>query len=166
MKTLYVIRHAKSSWDDPSLTDQERPLNKRGKRDAPFMAQLLRGKGQRPDLILSSPAVRALTTARHFAAAWDIPGSEIRIDPGIYEAHTGDIQQLITQLENDLEVVYLFGHNPTFTSFVNLFAPAYIPNLPTCGIVQLQAAVDSWASFNEQTARLVAFHYPKQYFPK
>ena len=166
MKTLYVIRHAKSSWSDPELSDRDRPLNKRGKRDAPFMAKLLRGKGLQPDLIMSSPAVRALTTARHFAAVWDVPGKEIRTEERIYGAQTSDIQQLVTQLDKDLEVVYLFGHNPTFTTFVNLFAPEYIPNLPTCGIVQLQAAVDTWTSFNEQTARLVAFHYPKQYFPK
>lgn len=166
MKTIYLIRHAKSSWDDPSLRDVERPLNKRGFRDAPFMAKLLFAKDNniQVDRLVSSPANRAFTTATFFAKALGLDESDIQKESQIYEAYPRDILNLINQLPNDLNTVLLFGHNPTFTSLANLFSSDYIANIPTCGIVQLKATVDSWKDFNQQTAHLAAFYYPKQYF--
>ncbi len=164
MKSLYLIRHAKSSWDYPELRDIERPLNKRGRRDAPFMGSLLKGKGVRPDLLLSSPATRAYATAVFFAEALDYPPEQIRVAPEIYHGGEGDILALVRALDDTLSTVLLFGHNPVLTGLANRFARTYIPNVPTCGIVQVTSPADRWADFSETDARVVDFAYPKQYF--
>ena len=164
MKTVYVIRHAKSSWDDPTLTDIKRPLNKRGLRDAPFMAKLLKNKGVTADLIISSPANRALTTATYFANEMSIPVESIDVEHAIYGAYPEDILQMITQIEDDVNIVLIFGHNPTFTSLVNRFTEDYIANVPTCGIVKIDAKIDQWKDFNETTGVQTEFYFPKQYF--
>lgn len=164
MKTIYLVRHAKSSWEDPSLRDVERPLKKRGFRDAPFMAKMLSGKGIKVDRLVSSPANRAYTTATYFAKAFDIEPSDIQKVPEIYEAYPKDILNLVKRLPDNLDTVLLFGHNPTFTSFANLFSSDYIANIPTCGIVRIEAEVEAWSDFSTNTANLVEFHYPKQYF--
>lgn len=165
MKTVFLVRHAKSSWEDISLRDIERPLNRRGLRDAPFMADLLKGKGIQPDQIISSPAVRAYTTATYFAKAFEIPIKAIVKREAIYEAYTRDVVTLIQELSDDLNTVLLFGHNPAFTSLANLFSKEeYIPNIPTCGISKIESNTTTWSNFSEQTAHLTAFYYPKQYF--
>lgn len=166
MKTVYIIRHAKSSWSDSSLKDIERPLNKRGYRDAPFMANLLSGKGVKPDRLISSPANRAYTTATYFAEAFHISKPSIDIRKTIYEAYPEDILDLVEHLANEWQTVCIFGHNPTFTSFANLFTNNYIANVPTCGIVRIDADVERWEQFSVDTAKVTEFHYPKQYFPK
>ncbi len=163
-KTLYLIRHAKSSWADPSLDDFDRPLNKRGLRDAPFMARLLAGKGIQADAILSSPAVRAKATADHFAEALAFPLSQITEVPRMYEAASWDVVETIRSLKDNWHTVLLFGHNPSITSVANKYADTYIANVPTCGICCLQAEINNWQAWNEHSARLTAFYYPKQYF--
>ena len=165
MKTVHFIRHAKSSWSDNSLKDIERPLNKRGLRDAPFMASLLRGKGTKIDAIISSPAVRAHTTATYFADSFGINNDQILLEARIYEAWTQEIVNIIQGLSDDYNSVLVFGHNPAFTSISNLFRiEPYLPNLPTCGIVKVEAPVTTWSEFNDSTARATALYYPKQYF--
>ena len=164
MKTVYFVRHAKSSWDDPSLRDLDRPLNPRGFRDAPFMAKLLKAKMVVPGQIISSPAKRAHTTAVYFAKELGLAPEDIMIRREIYEAYTGDVIDLIQSLPDDLDIVLIFGHNPTFTSIANMFSQDYIPNVPTCGITKVVAPVQNWKQFNEQTASLEDFYYPKQYF--
>jgi len=164
MKTVYFVRHAKSSWKDHTLRDRDRPLNKRGKRDAPFMANLMKEKGVKVDAIISSPANRAYTTACHFAAAFDIEKSAIQQEENIYEAYYTDVLEIIKQLPNNLQTIFVFGHNPSFTSLANLFTTDYIDNVPTCGIVQVAATISEWKNFGEDTGKLAAFHYPKQYF--
>ena len=164
MKTVYLIRHAKSSWKDPSLDDIDRPLNKRGLRDAPFMAKLLKGRGVQPDRLVSSPAKRARLTANYFAEALDISPAAIEIRREIYEAFPEDVLEVIQTLPASLGTVLIFGHNPTFTSLAKKFTEEYIANVPTCGIVHLEADIDAWSRFDETTARMLAFYYPKQYF--
>jgi len=166
MKTLFLIRHAKSSWADPSLPDKKRPLNKRGRRDAPFMAKLMVEKKIKPDLILSSPAVRALTTAQYFAQAQDIPLSRIDVREPIYASFVNDLVAMVQGLDNDHSIVFLFGHNPEFTSFTNRFSDQYIDNVPTCGIVGIQGEIDSCQQFDRNHCRMIGFDYPKRYFPK
>lgn len=146
------------------LKDFDRPLNPRGLRDAPFMAKLLKAKKVNPDLIISSPANRALTTAGYFAEELNIPKENIDQRAEIYEALTVTIQDMISDLDNALNTVVIFGHNPTLTSLANLYHEKYIPNVPTCGIVEIQADIDDWKEFNEETARRTNFHYPKEYF--
>ena len=164
MKTVYFVRHAKSSWKDHSLADIDRPLNKRGQRDAPFMAKLLRGQNISVDQLVASPANRAFTTATHFAEAFGMEKSDILVLKDIYEAYPGKILQIIRAFTNDWNTVLMFGHNPAFTDVVNLFADRYIDNVPTCGIVRVDARIDDWSNFDEQNAKVAAFHYPKQYF--
>ena len=165
MKTVYLIRHAKSSWEDMSLRDIDRPLNKRGFRDAPFMANLLKGKGAQPDALISSPANRAFTTATYFAKAFEVATEDIIVNESIYEAYGSDVVKIIRNLDDNLNTVCLFGHNPTFTSLANNFSKReYIPNVPTCGIVKIEATVNSWKSFSEENTQLADFYYPKQYF--
>ena len=130
MKTVYLIRHAKSSWKDLSLRDIDRPLNKRGKRDAPFMGQLLKEQGVQPDALISSPANRAYTTACHFAKVFGIEKAAIIKEAAIYEAWTKDILSIIQQQPLDRHTICLFGHNPTFTSVANLFTSDYIAMSP------------------------------------
>lgn len=163
MKTLYYIRHAKSSWEDASLADLDRPLNKRGLRDAPFMATRLFAERVYPDLILASPSVRTLTTARSFAEKLDYDPDKIKIDPRIYEAYPKDIYLIIHEWSNDLNTVLLFGHNPTITEFINLHSKKYIPNVPTCGICKLELRSEYWKDFSASKAVLTDFKYPKQY---
>lgn len=164
MKTVYLIRHAKSSWSDSSLRDIDRPLNKRGYRDAPFMAKLLRGHGVEPDLIISSPANRARTTAGYFAEELGIDKKAIDLRQEIYEAYARDIIEMIQSLPDTANTVLIFGHNPCFTSVANTFSKEYIPNIPTCGITKIEADVASWSEFDERRAKLTDFYYPKQYF--
>jgi len=163
MKTIYFVRHAKSSWDAPTLRDLERPLEERGLRDAPFMAQILKSKGAEPDLLLSSPATRAYSTALFFADAFEIDRREVQLEPRIYEAYSEDILDIIEKLPEDADTVLMFGHNPTFTSIANRFSDKYIDNVPTCGIFKVEAKVNSWKEFKAPVAVLTEFHYPKQY---
>lgn len=164
MKTVFFIRHAKSSWSDSSLRDIQRPLNKRGLRDAPFMAKMLKGTGVSVDQIISSPANRAFTTATYFAEAFEISKGDIFVNDDIYEAYASTVIDIVKNLPDHLDTVLVFGHNPTFTSIANNFTKNYIANLPTCGIVQVTANINNWSDLNESTGQLTAIHYPKQYF--
>lgn len=163
MKTIYFIRHAKSSWDNFGISDKDRPLNDRGEQDAPRMAELLKKKGVKPDQLVSSPAKRAFTTATYFAKAFDIPTSDIIIKEHIYEANVTDIMEVVQQLSDDWDVVFLFGHNPTFTDVVNQFAQRSIMNVPTCGICKVESEATHWRDFDRNKGQLTEFYYPKQF---
>lgn len=163
MKTIYFVRHAKSSWDNPMLRDIERPLGGRGLKDAPFMARMLKDKGVQPDLLLSSPATRAYSTALFFADAFAVEHASVQLEPRIYEAYPEDIMVIISKLPDVLDTVLLFGHNPTFTTLANRFSPTYIDNVPTCGIFKVEASVDSWNDFHAPDTKLTAFYFPKQF---
>lgn len=163
MRTLFLIRHAKSSWGNPGLRDFDRPLNDRGLHDAPRMAQLLAKEGVTPDLIVSSPARRALTTAQFFAKAFDVPDTELLRDPNIYEAHPQEILRIISELPPQAETVLIFGHNPTFTDVANMFVKDDpVENVPTCGIVKIESEADSWKAFYEGNSRVTQFLFPKE----
>lgn len=164
MKTLFLIRHAKSSWSDAGMRDFDRPLNARGFRDAPFMAKLLAGKAGHLDRIVSSPANRAFTTSTFFAEAFDIPIANIQKEERIYEASSGTVLDLIQSFDNSWNQVALFGHNPAFTNVANMFSNEYISNMPTCCIAQITAIDANWSEFNGDTASLRALYFPKQYF--
>ena len=162
-KTVYFIRHAKSSWENPGMKDFDRPLNPRGLRDAPFMAKLLRGKGVEIDQIIASPANRAFTTASYFAEEYGIAKEDIVVDRSIYEAYPETVLGIIEALNNELNTVLLFGHNPSLTTIANQFSVEYIANVPTCGIVKVEADIKEWSAFVEGIAMQTAFYYPKQY---
>lgn len=162
-KTLYLIRHAKSSWGNPGLRDHDRPLNERGLHDAPKMAVFLAENAANPDLIISSTAKRALTTALFFADTFQIPEENVRREAAIYEAHPSDVLNIIHALPDTESSVMVFGHNPTFTSLANVFSEdTFIENVPTCGIVKIVSTADSWKTMYEGNAKVVACYFPKE----
>jgi phosphohistidine phosphatase len=165
MKTLYLIRHAKSSWDDPDLGDFERPLNKRGEKDAPNMARRLKEKRVTPDFIITSPATRAVDTCKEFARILDYDIDKIKTDKRLYHASEDQILAVIRELKDrerdEEEVVLLFGHNPGLTEFANSLINEYIDNIPTCGILKVHLNINRWkdASFS---CGVLKFHdFPK-----
>ena len=164
MKRVFFVRHAKSSWSDASLSDIQRPLNKRGLRDAPYMAALLKGKGVRPDAIISSPAVRAHTTAKYFAQALLGAEDKVLLYKELYHAFPRDILDVIRSQADHWNTILVFGHNPGFTSIANLFSKEYIGNVPTCGIVEVEANISKWSDLSEKNGSMISFYYPKQYF--
>ncbi|MBU1659071.1 CHAD domain-containing protein [bacterium] len=160
MKKLYIIRHAKSSWKESSLDDFERPLNKRGKADAPLMGSKLKEKRVMPDLILSSPALRAKTTAEIITKKIEFE-KEIVFDENIYESSVNELHKIVSEIDDENRVVFLFGHNPS----LNELAQKYInlnENIPTCGIVEIEFDCDSWTDISAKNARLLSFDYPKK----
>ncbi len=161
-KTIYFIRHAKSSWKEIGAEDIDRPLNKRGLRDAPFMANFLKDR-ESPEVgaIVSSPANRALSTANFFVDVFQL---EPIIEPGIYEADESDLLGIINLFDPDWHTVLLFGHNPTFTYLVNHFTDHYIDNVPTCGMVKVVFESDDWNAIDNGNGKVMAFYYPKQFF--
>jgi phosphohistidine phosphatase len=163
MKTLFLIRHAKSSWNEPQLQDSERPLNKRGKHDAPFMANILYEKNENIDYIVTSPAKRARTTAKHFAKRFELKKSQIVQNEQLYLADEDDILDIIHTLPDTAGAAALFGHNPGYTYFANLYTNYYIDNVPTCAIVKLFSVCDNWVDFQTDNTRLAGFYYPKQF---
>ena len=163
MKTLYVVRHAKSSWDDPDKADFDRPLNDRGKRDAPRMGKRLKEKDIHPDLMLSSPAKRALSTCKRIAKELGYQKEKIKEDRLLY--HAGDDQILsVLQNVNDKQTsVMIFGHNPGLTDFVNslMSEEKNIDNIPTTGVVAFQLNVDSWKQVTWGIGKMLFFDFPK-----
>lgn len=162
MRTLFLVRHAKSSWAEPGIRDFDRPLNGRGRNIAPRMAQMLVKEGIKPDLLVSSPAKRALTTAIFFAEAFGIKSEDINQEKDIYEAYPITIHQIISQLPNSSNTVMLFGHNPTFTEIANTYSEEFIENVPTCGVVKIVSTAENWASFHEGNSKVTACFFPKE----
>lgn len=161
MKNLYLIRHAKSSWDQQGLRDFDRPLNGRGLETAPLMAQLLLRNGIKPDLLIASPAKRTLATARFFADAFGIDESEIRHEQDLYLPSTPELLYIIKNLPNDKHTIFLFGHNPGLTHLANMFTASYIDNVPTCGVVHIQAEINSWENLSEASGAVARTYFPK-----
>lgn len=163
MKTLYVIRHAKSSWDQPGLSDFDRPLNERGKRDAPRMGKRLKEKSIIPHLMLSSPAKRALSTCKRIAETLDYPKDKIKTERDLYHADDDQILNVLRRINDKHDVVFMFGHNPGLTDFVNATSDRdnYIDNVPTCGIVAFTFDVDSWQRISFGKGRFLFFDFPK-----
>ena len=160
MKTLYLARHAKSSWKHPELSDIERPLNKRGKRDAPIIGNLLKEKGVNPDLLISSPAVRARKTAVTIAEIIDYPKSKILINDNIYESSSSELINIIQGFDDIFNSVMMFGHNPGFTMLNKYLTESFIDNIPTCGVVGIHFN-SSWKKIEDASGKAFLFIYPK-----
>lgn len=163
MKTLYLIRHAKSDWSDESLSDFDRPLNTRGKKDAPFMGSILLNDGIHPDLILSSPALRAKSTAIAFAQALSYPTDSIRYIHALYASDTETILALIRDVSPSVNTLFVFGHNPEITECANFITGGDIDNIPTCGVMAMRLREDNWKSIGANSAELRRFDFPKKY---
>ncbi len=161
MRLLTVVRHAKSSWDYSELSDFERPLNERGRKDAPAMAQRLLRLPPRPDLLISSPAVRALTTARMFADVLGIAPEDIAVNARIYDASLEALLKVVASLDDAARHVVLFGHNPGVTELLHALASCTLDEMPTCGVARLEFAAKTWHDVDRGQGELVHFMYPK-----
>jgi phosphohistidine phosphatase len=163
MKTLFLLRHAKSSWSNPTLDDKFRPLNKRGMRDAPLMGSRLMDRDEALDHIITSPATRARRTAELFAEACDFPPDNIVEESDLYFTSTRSIEDLITRQDEQIQSLMLVFHNPDITCFANSIDTANrIANVPSCGLIKLICDIESWRDWSVLNTRFDYFDYPKK----
>ncbi|GAB4124171.1 MAG: histidine phosphatase family protein [Raineya sp.] len=164
MKILYLLRHAKSDWSNVELSDFQRPLSKRGKKDAPFMGKILANKKIKIDLMVSSPAKRAKKTAKKVAKQIAYSKEKIVFNEEIYEANIVDVLAVIHQTPDTINSLMLVGHNPTFTDLANLLCKDFhTENIPTAGIFAIAFPHKTWAEIEENTGNFLFFEYPKKY---
>ena len=161
MKRLTLLRHGKSSWDDPSLNDFDRPLNPRGRRSAPEMGRRLKARDEIPDLVLSSPARRAISTARMACREMGFPESRIIEDQTIYHASSARLFEVLRSLETLASRLMVVGHNPGFTDFANDLSDARIDNLVTASVFAVELDIQDWSEIAEGTGRFLYYDYPK-----
>jgi phosphohistidine phosphatase len=166
MKKLYLIRHAKSNWDDPEMRDFDRPLNERGEKDAPHMAKLLKHRDVLPNRMVSSPAVRALTTCKAFAKALDFDKHKIETVDRLYHC-TADtwlsvLRSFKEYKQDGQDIALVFGHNPGITEFVNELLNIRIDNIPTCGVVSATLNIEKWSEISYGCGKLDSFDFPKK----
>lgn len=161
MKTVILVRHAKSSWQTGAQTDFERPLNDRGHRDAPVMALRLKEKIPVINAFVSSPAKRALTTATYFIETWQLTQHDIIQQPRLYHATPAIFQEVIAQLDDALDTVAIFSHNPGITEFAAEFAGVRIDNMPTCAMMAVEIHTNSWSAARTAEKKFLFFDYPK-----
>lgn len=162
MKTLILVRHAKSSWDSAADTDFDRPLNKRGHADAPIMAQRLQQVVPTIDVLVSSTANRAYTTAQYFAPVFGIQIQHIVAKDELYHASPEVLLQTVKALPSTANTVAIFSHNPGISYFANSLSNFNIIDMPTCGVFVVQADIDNWEQFSIGVNTHLAFLFPKQ----
>ncbi|MEN9639356.1 MAG: hypothetical protein RLZZ262_1224 [Bacteroidota bacterium] len=160
MNELMIIRHAKSSWEDDTLSDFERPLNDRGRREAEEMAKMFAQSAWRPDLIVCSTALRAQQTMEFFRDALDPQKSiQIHMEPDIYDATTGTLLDIVNALPSGSKKVMMFGHNPGFSKLLAFLAGEYY-EMPTCACGLVQMEIEDWIYIYENCGTLVSYEYP------
>lgn len=160
MKSLLIVRHAKSSWDF-NIEDFHRPLNHRGETDATAMAKRLLKKDIKIDAFVSSPAKRAFTTAAYFAEVYFEKKKNIIVVPALYEASINDFFSAIEGLDKDFKTVALFSHNPGITAFANKLTATAIDDMPTCAVFAVKADIKKWEDFSAAKKEFWFFDYPK-----
>lgn len=160
MKTLFLLRHAKSSWDNPNQTDFERPLNKRGREAAPLMGRYISENDVRPDVIISSPATRARETAELIIDASELK-SELRFDQRIYDATWLDLLKVIAGIENEIESALLIGHNPGFEETVFRLTDEKVI-MPTAALVKIELNIERWNETSELCGKFDWIIKPKE----
>jgi phosphohistidine phosphatase len=166
MKTLFLMRHAKSSWKEPNISDHDRPLNRRGKHDAPLMGKLLRDQKMNLDLIISSTALRAETTANLIAKAVRYKG-KIILDKSIYNAEPIDLLTILSNSSDEYNSILLVGHNPAMEETVQMITNSPEITMATCAIAHLTLSIDTWTDLKEKqtfSSKLENFWTPKEMF--
>jgi len=161
MKTLFLVRHAKSSRDDPSLPDRDRPLDDRGKQDAPKMGKRLAKRDVKPDLLVSSPALRALTTAQLIAEEVGYKRKDIVVDDRLYASNPDDLLAVIRELDKKLDRVMLVGHNPEFTDLAHRLSSEII-DMPTSAVAEISFDTKAWSDVGEVEPARAMLDYPKK----
>jgi phosphohistidine phosphatase len=164
MKILYLVRHAKSSWDDPQLIDFERPLNPRGEQDAPEMGHRLATANARPDMLVASPAKRAWSTAKIIGQSLGFAKEDIVKETNLYLASVTDIIRIVQSTPPHVHKLMLFGHNPGLTEAVNTLCSTRIENVPTSGIAGMAFPANDWSGVVRGKGELLFFDYPKKPF--
>jgi phosphohistidine phosphatase len=159
-KVLYIVRHAKSSWDYDNIADVDRPLKVKGIKSAYEIARNIKLKDNLPELILSSPANRALHTAMIFTRVFDLPSRIVQIDEGLYESSVSHCISKIKETDDAVNTLMVFGHNPDFTDLVNQFLDESLTDLPTAGAVKLNFSSDSWKKIEKSTLSSHSFIFP------
>ncbi len=162
MKELFIVRHAKSSWNQPELADIDRPLNKRGKKNAPQMGRRLANRNVLPDLLLSSPAKRSISTAKKIATEIGFSKSKIQTDTLFLHTSVDEIIHRLRLVSDDVNSLMIFGHNPGLTDLANFLTGGNIYNIPTCGVVALQFDIEHWEQIDAGKGKIVFFDYPKK----
>jgi phosphohistidine phosphatase len=162
MKRLFIVRHAKSSWGGAGLSDFERPLNERGKRDAPEIAHRLLTRKVKLDTFISSPAKRAKTTCKAFCKVYKFPEEQIIVVDELYEANPEAFNNVIRNINENANNVAIFGHNPGITDFVNQLCEGNrIDNMPTCSVFAVETDISQWSEFDRARKQFLFFEYPK-----
>jgi len=162
MKSLHLVRHAKSSWDDPSVSDFDRPLNERGRKSAAFMAKRWLDLKKPVVTIISSPAKRALDTSRIIAHGLEELGVDIITNPNLYEAGVSDLLDIVNSISDEHNHVMLIGHNPTMSQFVGYLSGSEV-DLPTCAMVEIRLNISSWKEVSKGTGSFEGIDYPKKH---
>ena len=163
MKTLTMVRHAKSDWGNETITDILRPLNVRGYSDAQILARQMPAKVETPGLWVTSPAIRAYSTALVFAEAYNYDPAKFVINPKIYEATLKTLTGIVSAFPDEVNSIIMFGHNPGFTKFFNEYADAFADNIPTCGITCISHDCASWKEFLDSKCKTEFYLYPKEF---
>jgi|SRR6185436_9108429 len=163
MKTIVLIRHAKSSWKFPELKDVDRPLKKRGLEDASLMGKVLKDHGVKPDLIITSPAVRALTTAKIIAQKTGFDENQVISEPKLYLESKSKLLKEINAFNDMYNTIFVIGHNPGLTDLVNMLSGTEIENVPTSGAVAIQFECNSWQEVEKRKGKKLFFEVPKKY---
>jgi phosphohistidine phosphatase len=161
MKTLILVRHAKSSWDTEGMNDIERPLNSRGKKDAPEMAKRLKERKVKIDIFLSSTAKRAFKTAKYFAKEFEFGKKDIVQNDKLYEASVSSFYDVVHTIKDKNETAIIFSHNPGITEFANTLTKVHIDDMPTCAVFAVQANTNKWEDFKNSEKEFLFFDYPK-----
>ncbi|MGB5866594.1 MAG: histidine phosphatase family protein [Arcobacteraceae bacterium] len=161
MKKLVIIRHAKSDWEDSSLDDFDRPLNTRGEENAPFMGKFLKEKSLLPDLIMSSPALRAISTAEIIAKEVGYT-NEIMQNQYIYEAYVNTLQDIVSYIPDTNDVVFLVGHNPGVSALAYMLCDLK-ESIPTSATVEIDFDCDSWMNVSKENGKLISYDFPKKF---
>jgi phosphohistidine phosphatase len=163
LKTLLLIRHAKSDWNDAALKDFDRPLNDRGKKAAPVMGKRLLDKNIKIDAFISSPAKRAKKTAELIAKEYDVKKEKIIFQDKLYLAEPAVFWDVISKTDDDHKHIAVFSHNPGITDFANQLTPEDIrvDNIPTCGVFAVKANIKYWKDFQDAKKEFWFFDYPK-----
>ncbi len=161
-KTLFIVRHAKSSWDLENISDIDRPLKLRGIRDAYEMARRVKIERQMPELLISSQAIRALHTADIFVRVFDYKYEKLKIDERLYGTGASVIQQVISEQDASLKSLMIFGHNPDFSELATVLTGGAYLEVPTCGIVKIEFDTPDWTSLSQENLKYMNFDFPKK----
>lgn len=163
MKTLYLVRHAKSDWENGTILDIERPLNERGYSNANMMSKAFKSKFSNPDVIISSPAIRAMTTALIFSRNIGYNADLIQIKTNLYETNKNEYLTIVSKMDDQYDSMMLFAHNPTISDFADMLCQALPFEMSTCAIAGIKFEINSWQDLKGKKGELFLFDFPKKH---